>query len=55
MKDMSTEAMAQWIWATQHPYLYTFIEVSTPTILLGIIAIKVIDGLFSVMGGSKKR
>lgn len=28
--------MAMWVWATQHPYLYTLIKIST-TVTLAII------------------
>lgn len=42
----STESMAMWVWATQHPYLYTLIKISTPTmmVVLMFVASKIMFG-----------
>lgn len=54
MSALQINNMAQWVWATQHPYLYTLIEISTPTILLIFIASKIITTLGQYLLGNKK-
>jgi len=42
----ANDSMAMWVWATQHPYLFTLIKVSTPTtiVLLMYAASRVLFG-----------
>lgn len=39
--------MAMWVWATAHPYLYTLIKVSTPTmfVILMYVSSRIMYGL----------
>lgn len=55
MKSMSNEAMASWLWAMEHPFLYTVIEVSTPALLLAFVAGKLIAALTEVSTSSKRK
>ncbi|MBQ0138388.1 MAG: hypothetical protein KBT36_03755 [Kurthia sp.] len=47
LKHMTQESMAGWMWATQHPFLYTVIQISTPTLLLMFIVSKLITGFIN--------
>ena len=49
MSDLDKTTMAQWVWATAHPYLFTFIEVSTTAVLYGYIAGKIITTIGSII------